>query len=285
MASDVVTISIESIDVLREHSPRECVNRESVRRYTEALREANGEWPFPPIAVSEGDDGSYQLWSGEHRLEAAIEYGLTHVPAEVWEGTIEELYARACKANLNHGQPYSVNDNVKMVRTALELCGELTGPQLAEITGLTRQWCWELKRRVQGVSDGQAVDDDDEPETLFSDSDDEDEDDELPEDSEPIAPSLAVSTDEPEVAAGDPAVVWTLESLQAFHDESCKVLNKIIKTLGEIDGSEKGEYLSHAVVRIRKALQDARTALHQQRPMQEGGDYGFVVRHEERKRK
>ncbi len=73
-------------------------NAETVQRYTEAIEEKHGTWPFPPIDVY-CIDGEYHIADGHHRWQAALAAGLKTVSCIVHDGTQEDLLKTAFKGN------------------------------------------------------------------------------------------------------------------------------------------------------------------------------------------
>lgn len=273
-------------DIVVDHDrlPREELTQDAVERYVDALREAGDEWPFPPVKVSENDDGTYQLWVGQHRLTAATECGWDQIPAELLEGELIDFYSEACQSNNNHGQPPTPADRRRAVEVAMLLFGQnLSGNALADITGLSRTTC--LKYRHEINNEPAVVVQPDKPsvtEELFG--SDEDDVPEVEDDPTPEVDSKPERQEQPDSAPAEvPEATWTLEALQAFHDSAHKTLNNMLRTLKEITEAEEGAYIAHAETRIKEQLTKAKTSLYQLRPMSEGGPRGFVVRSEVRK--
>jgi hypothetical protein len=74
---------------------------------------------FPPIAVYHDGD-AYHLADGFHRVEAARQFGLEVILAEVRQGTSRDATLAACAANATHGLRRTNEDKRRAITAMLK---------------------------------------------------------------------------------------------------------------------------------------------------------------------
>jgi hypothetical protein len=95
------------------------IDMETVREYQTVLKEANGNWPFPPVkAIYDGRD--HWLYDGFHRHAAAQRNGVYIIPAEVKQGTQRDAILLSAGANAKHGLRRTNDDKRRVVLRLLE---------------------------------------------------------------------------------------------------------------------------------------------------------------------
>lgn len=92
-------LSIKNIHADVELQPRDIIDNEVVREYSDAMLEGD---QFPPISVFY-DGTNYWLADGFHRLKAASKAGLSSIMAVVYQGDRDEAILFAVGANVAHG--------------------------------------------------------------------------------------------------------------------------------------------------------------------------------------
>ena len=104
--------------VLDAVQQRATLDPEKVYEYADLYREGRDLGRLVVFHTEAESEDEFYLADGFHRRLAALEAGLTTLPAEVHEGTIRDaiLYATSC--NL-HGKPLSNADKRKRVTTLL----------------------------------------------------------------------------------------------------------------------------------------------------------------------
>jgi len=140
--------SIAALTCNKKLQMREGINAETVERYAEAIREAKGEWPFPPIQVV-----ATFVVDGWHRLEAAKLCGLKEVPIadhakdlSSEDNRFEAALILSCGANARHGLPRSNADKRKAVITLLEYFPDKTFRQIAGIAHVSHTFVNQVRR-------------------------------------------------------------------------------------------------------------------------------------------
>jgi ParB-like chromosome segregation protein Spo0J len=109
-------------------SPRlEGVSSEHVR----ALAEADGA--LPPILVHRA---TMQVIDGMHRLNAARLTGRERIDAEFFEGSNEEAFLLAVRANISHGLPLNLADRRAAAKRIMAENPRLSDRAIAATTGL-----------------------------------------------------------------------------------------------------------------------------------------------------
>lgn len=87
------------------------IDRETVERYAEAMRDGA---EFPPVSVvgltSGKDKGELLVWDGFHRVEAARLCGRPSLPVEILDGDVRLALVLAAGANTTHGKATNHED-------------------------------------------------------------------------------------------------------------------------------------------------------------------------------
>jgi len=126
-------VPIESIDLGRsiELSPRTDVDQDTVEGYVRFLD------ALPPLTLYRVD-GQLLVADGLHRLAAFTQAGRDTVPAEVRDGTEEELIEAAVLANLSHGRQWSQEEKRNCVDAWLKIHPERSDNWIAEDLGVSK---------------------------------------------------------------------------------------------------------------------------------------------------
>jgi|GEM_PF-3122229 len=85
--------------------PRKGIKERLVTKYTDLKRSRK----LPPVTVF-FDKQDYWLADGFHRLEADRRLGRTEIEVGIIEGSVEDAYRYACKANTAHGEPLDAGE-------------------------------------------------------------------------------------------------------------------------------------------------------------------------------
>jgi ParB-like chromosome segregation protein Spo0J len=92
------------------------------------------EGPLPPILV---DRRTLRVIDGTHRLLAAAALGAATIEAEFFDGTEEEAFLRAVKANVTHGLPLSQEDRRRAAARIVTSHPHLSDRAIADVSGLS----------------------------------------------------------------------------------------------------------------------------------------------------
>ncbi|MEU0545070.1 ParB N-terminal domain-containing protein [Nocardia sp. NPDC005978] len=103
--------------------------------------------PHPPIVVHRV---TMRIIDGFHRLEAARLRGATTVQARFFDGTDQEAYVLAVKANAVHGLPLSLSDRKRAATQILQLFPDWSDRRVAGITGVAHKTVGAIRRRAGG---------------------------------------------------------------------------------------------------------------------------------------
>ena len=92
---------IEVLDTVFQHrSNSEWTSELHIKALLKGLRNTSGK-PFDPVTVMWGGD-RWVLVDGHHRVRAYLEYGFdAPVPVQVFQGTLEEAFGEALRANVH----------------------------------------------------------------------------------------------------------------------------------------------------------------------------------------
>lgn len=100
--------------------------------------------PFPLCKVARtdsGDDGKrFEAVSGGHRIQGAMEAGMTEMKVEIVEGTPEELLELAIVENRHHGRPNSSADLKRCILSLHEVFPGYTYREIAEVVGCGKSY-------------------------------------------------------------------------------------------------------------------------------------------------
>jgi hypothetical protein len=106
----------------------------TVAEYAEAYQ---NDAEMPPVAVY-FDGAAYWLVDGFHRYHAAIKAGMTHIDADITNGTVREAILHSVGVNVTHGLKRSNADKRKAVQTLLNDAewARWSSVQIAKVCGV-----------------------------------------------------------------------------------------------------------------------------------------------------
>ncbi|MBB4689231.1 ParB/RepB/Spo0J family partition protein [Amycolatopsis jiangsuensis] len=90
--------------------------------------------PLPPILV---DRHTMRVIDGTHRLLAAAANGHATIAVEYFDGTAEDAFLRAVRANVTHGLPLSQEDRRTAARRIVSTHPHLSDRAIADVAGLS----------------------------------------------------------------------------------------------------------------------------------------------------
>lgn len=131
------------------------LNEDTVKEYTEAMREGLWDWlgtRSRPIVC--WDDEGYWLADGFHRIEAAQRAGRKDYPVEVLRGGKRAALLRAAGANVQHGLRRTNADKRRAVELLLrdEEWRQWSDRKIAETCGVSNKFVGDMRRDL-GVYD------------------------------------------------------------------------------------------------------------------------------------
>ncbi|WP_229840122.1 ParB/RepB/Spo0J family partition protein [Streptomyces brasiliensis] len=135
---EIVTVAISALRP--GDSPRiEGEDREHI------IRLAETESPLPPIIVNRH---TMQVVDGVHRVFAAVLRGETKIPAAFFDGSREDAFLFAVRANSTHGLPLSLADRRTAAERILVSHGHMSDRAIARATGLGAKTIATLRGRL-----------------------------------------------------------------------------------------------------------------------------------------
>ncbi|MFF4764710.1 ParB N-terminal domain-containing protein [Streptomyces sp. NPDC001292] len=121
------------------NSPRtEGHSREHIARLVEV------EAPLPPILVNRRN---MQVIDGTHRLLAAMLRGDETIRAVFFDGTVEDAFLHAVKANVEHGLPLSLADRQAAAGRIVSTHPHMSDRAIARVSGLGAKAVAAIRRR------------------------------------------------------------------------------------------------------------------------------------------
>jgi ParB-like chromosome segregation protein Spo0J len=138
--SDTRIISIDSL--LSADSPRlGGIDEEHIRRLAEM------ETTLPPILVHHD---TMRVIDGMHRLRAAALTGKKEIQVEFFDGSEEEAFIQAVKANIVHGLPLTLADRRAAAARILATHPHLSDRAIGSYTGLAHKTVSAIRGRSTG---------------------------------------------------------------------------------------------------------------------------------------
>jgi len=137
-ANHVEKVAVSSL--LGGNSPR--LNGED-KQHIKVLAET--DQPLPPILVHRG---TMRVIDGMHRLRAAQSLGWPEIEAVFCDGTEEEAFLLAVKANTEHGLPLTLADREAAAARIISSNPEHSDRWIAAITGLANGTVGAIRRRL-----------------------------------------------------------------------------------------------------------------------------------------
>ncbi|QIS10673.1 MULTISPECIES: ParB/RepB/Spo0J family partition protein [Nocardia] len=108
---------------------------------------ANTETELPPILVHRG---TMQLIDGAHRLQAAKSKGARVIRARFFDGTEQEAFVLAVRANIAHGMPLTTVDRKAAALRIMRMYPLWSDRKIAEVTGLDHKTVGAVRRQSAG---------------------------------------------------------------------------------------------------------------------------------------
>jgi ParB-like chromosome segregation protein Spo0J len=97
----------------------------------------------PPILV---ERTTSTVIDGVHRVLAARMLGRTTIPAHYFEGTHDEAFVEAVKANVTHGKPLTLAEREAAARKLLGMHGDWSNRLLGDVCGLSDKTIGRLRK-------------------------------------------------------------------------------------------------------------------------------------------
>ncbi|SRR5713226_603865 len=135
------TIPIESL-VISSDSPRLAGEN---RQHT--LRLAEIDSPLPPILVHRQ---RMTVIDGLHRLRAAMLKGRDKISVEFFDGTMEEAFLQAVRANTTHGLPLTAKERRTAACRIIDTYPHLSNRSIAVYVGLSDKTVGVIRRSTAG---------------------------------------------------------------------------------------------------------------------------------------
>ena len=128
-------IPIAEIDVEGAPVVRDAVNKNTVKEYSELITKVG---VLPPLDVFKIPKSQFvMLADGLHRLEAAKLCKMTHIACNVMEGSTEDCYKFALKANQKHGLRRTDADKRACIQTAITRWKDASNAAVAKLCGVS----------------------------------------------------------------------------------------------------------------------------------------------------
>ncbi|MGW1998292.1 transcriptional regulator [Embleya sp. NPDC001921] len=138
---EILTVPIASL--VPGESPRsEGQDQEHISRLAEI------DEPLPPILVNRNTG---QVIDGIHRLMAALSKGREVIDVELFDGTDEDAFLHAVKANVGHGLPLSQADRRAAATRIIASHPHMSDRAIARIAGLGAKTVGAIRRRSAGA--------------------------------------------------------------------------------------------------------------------------------------
>jgi transposase len=112
-------------------------------------RLAEAEAPLPPILV---DRRTMRVIDGMHRLMAASLKGEQTVEVEFFDGSAEDAFLAAVKANVTHGLPLQLADRRAAASRIIASHPQMSDRSVAETVGLAARTVAAIRRRCAGLA-------------------------------------------------------------------------------------------------------------------------------------
>lgn len=147
-------INVEKIRVDGGTQLRIRLNNEVSQEYADLMKDGLWDWGRSPLTVVQ--DGSehptFWLVDGFHRLYAAKEAGLTDVPCEVIEGTLQEAIWIASSVNAQHGLRRTNEEKRRAVLSAIThpKALNMSDRKIAEHVGVSHAMVSMIRRQMEG---------------------------------------------------------------------------------------------------------------------------------------
>lgn len=119
-------------------------NCEHVRILAESLTD------FPPILVHRQ---SMRVIDGMHRLQAAVRRGESTIEVDWFDGTAEDAFIEAVRANVRHGLPLTLADREAAAMRIIHTHPKHSDRSIAAITALAPSTVAAIRRRCRAASD------------------------------------------------------------------------------------------------------------------------------------
>jgi ParB-like chromosome segregation protein Spo0J len=114
---------------------------------------ADFDGPLPPIVVHRR---SMQVVDGMHRLRAAMLRGHDRVAVQWFDGTIDDAFVSAVRANVTHGKPLTLKDREAAAVRILDRHPEWSDRLIADTCALSSKTIATIRRR-EGISDSDSA--------------------------------------------------------------------------------------------------------------------------------
>jgi ParB-like chromosome segregation protein Spo0J len=109
---------------------------------------AETETPLPPILVHRE---TLRVIDGMHRLRAAEMNGQTHIDVRFFDGTIEEAFVEAVRANVAHGKPLNRREREAAAERILSSYSHWSDRAVADACGVSGKTIASLRRATEAI--------------------------------------------------------------------------------------------------------------------------------------
>lgn len=138
--------------------PRAQLHEPTVAQYTQDLKDAGGDWPFPPVVLFHDGDLHY-LADGFHRLQAAKNLNRKTILATINQGTARDAILHAAGANAHHGLRRTDDDKRRAVQRLLKdnEWSKWSDREIARICHVSPTFVGNLRRTLQETLNNEAL--------------------------------------------------------------------------------------------------------------------------------
>jgi ParB-like chromosome segregation protein Spo0J len=115
-------------------------------QHVAVLCELEGQWS--PVLVH---GPSNLVVDGAHRVAAARRLGLTTIPAQIFDGPMNNAFVESVRRNSRHGLPLTVNDRMRAARRIVSLFPEWSDRRIAKVCALSSTTVGKVRREASTV--------------------------------------------------------------------------------------------------------------------------------------
>ncbi|MCM6773954.1 ParB N-terminal domain-containing protein [Nocardia sp. CDC159] len=137
----VELVPVDSLTIGYSARVRSETNAEHIRTLSEV------ESPLPPIIVHRS---TMRVIDGAHRLQAALALNRDTIAVRYFDGSEEDAFALAVRANVAHGLPLSLAERKSAARRLIESHPQWSDRLIAGMVGLSHKTVGGLRRRSDG---------------------------------------------------------------------------------------------------------------------------------------
>lgn len=140
MSKKNIKLKFNDIKASAKVQARVSIDEDAIKDYTAKAKEAKAKGadsPFPNLVIFTDPKGTNFLADGFHRLKSLKASGYEEAECEVREGTENDAFLFACKANLEHGVRLNSDDKKHNLSRVLEIQPDASNTVLADLAGVS----------------------------------------------------------------------------------------------------------------------------------------------------